>query len=116
MTRAARRSLARLAVANTTPADAWRAWMHLGEAATSTWLAAAQVVSLRMPLLAAAMISPEGHRDPEVRRMFSEKPLAFARSWQILAWQLAASPMQAHAAALAPLRRAAKANARRLLR
>lgn len=121
MSRAARRSRARLPasrlpVLQAPPAEAWQAWLQLGSAAASTWLAAAQVIALRMPLLATAMLSPDGHRNPEVRRMVAEKPAAFARSWQILAWRMAVSPMHAPAAALVPLRQAAEANLRRLRR
>ncbi|MFC3226924.1 hypothetical protein ACFOGJ_06770 [Marinibaculum pumilum] len=96
------------------PRDAWQAWMQLGSAATATWLAAAEVVALRLPMLALAGLTAGGQGSAELRRMIAEKPGAFSRSWQILAWQLATAPVRAQTAALAPIRRRAEANVRRL--
>ena len=96
------------------PRDAWRAWMQLGSAATATWLAAAEAGALRLPILALAGLTAGEQGTAELRRMIAEKPDAFSRSWQILAWQMATAPVRAQTAALAPIRRRAEANVRRL--
>lgn len=96
------------------PAAALLPWLRLGTAMTETWLAAAQVIALRLPLLGMAALSPHAARPDELRRMVQEKPEAFARAWQAAWWSAFAAPAGLQLAALAPLRSAARANARRL--
>lgn len=95
---------------------AWQDWMRFGSVATATWLAAAEVVSLRLPMIALAGLTGDKREVAELHRMVAEKPGAFLQAWEIMAWRLAAGPIVAQTAALAPLRRRAEANARRLRR
>jgi hypothetical protein len=92
--------------------------------------AAAQTIALRSTMLARAAGDPRAMADPEFVRMVTEKMTAAALSsvafaahapnfWRLWfgaasPWVLAGASARAASAALAPYRRATRANARRL--
>ena len=109
------RSPARLAP-GLPPMTAWMPWLQLGGAMTETWLAAAQVIGFRLPLMGMLSATPPASSGTELHRMFQEKPDVFGRAWEAAWWSAVAAPAHVQMAALAPLRTAARANARRLSR
>lgn len=119
------------------------AWLQLGTRTAEMLLASGQVIGMRVARMAAAGTSPSARDRKEFLRMGSEKVQAGAQSalavgaqWQAMGWQLwsqawrqwlallggtalRATPQLHHLprlaqAALAPVHRAATANARRL--
>jgi hypothetical protein len=118
-------------------------WLQLGTRTAEMLLASGQVIAMRVSRMAAAGASPTARDRKEFLRMGSEKVQAGAQSalavgaqWQAIGWQLwargwqqwmtllggaavRAAPLHSHLprlaqAALAPVHRAATANARRL--
>lgn len=98
------------------PAAAWLPWLRLGTTMAETWLAAAQVIGFRLPLLGMLAAAPREPGIGELRRMIREKPVAFGRAWEAAWWSAMAAPARMQVAAWTPVRRAARANARRLAR
>lgn len=87
------------------------AWMRLGLAAARMNMAAAEVIARRTSMMATGAMS-----GPEAARMMLEKPAAFAEAAQKAAMAAAtgAQPAAIANAAMKPLARHARANARRL--
>lgn len=115
--------------------------MRLARAAAETAVASSSVIGARLPVIARALSDPAAGRDPELARMVSEKTAAalaaqaaawramtltpllpaagIGYGWPALAalWMRGAEAwMRIVLAALLPVRRAARANARRLSR
>lgn len=103
----------------------------LAVAAAATTNAAAHTVALRSMMLARAAGDPRAMADPEFMRMATEKMAAAALSGAAIAahapklwllwlgaatspWAFAGASARAASAALAPYRRATRANAKRL--
>ncbi|MFN3613121.1 MAG: antifreeze protein [Rubrimonas sp.] len=87
------------------------AWMRLGAAAARMNLAAAEVIARRTGMMATGAMSA-----PEAARMMLEKPAAFAEAARkaALAAASGAQPAAVASAAMEPIARHARANARRL--
>lgn len=125
------------------PASPLAPWLQLGTRSAEMLLASGQVIAMRVTRMAAAGANPSARDRKEFLRMGSEKVQAGAQSawavgaqWQAIGWELwsrawrqwlalfggtalRGAPQLQHLprlaqAALAPVHRAATANARRL--
>lgn len=100
--------------------DPWAAW-RLAWAFGETWLAAWTTIALRSALVARAVARGRTPPAAESVRMVVEKPLAAAEVGAALARAalrpgpaVAEKALEAAAAAIRPIRRRTRANARRL--